>query len=127
MTYYPKFVEDFVKTPSEHIREDVKDTVLTSVIISTFQKPAKVEHTNYACDLDIFYLPADIQKNCFVITFDEHNNVVSGNWFKEHELIKISSVSNNENEEFIFSKCLARYESFLEKLKNETDYSEFNA
>jgi len=128
MTYYPKYVEDFVKTPKEHIRENLNNKViLTSVIISTVQKPAKVEHTNYACDLECFYMPTDMQKSCFVITFDEDMNVVAGNWFKEHELTKISCISKDEKDELIFRQCLERYEGFLEKLKNELDYNDFNS
>lgn len=128
MTYYPKYVEDFVKTPKEHIREEISNKdILTSVIISTVQKPAKVEHTHYACDLDIFYMPTDMQKSCFVITFDQDTNVIAGGWFKEHELTKISSVSEDEKDRLIFDKCLEQYEMFLEKLRNELDYNSFNA
>lgn len=35
MTYSPKYTEDFVKVPKSHLINNYKDTILTSVIIST--------------------------------------------------------------------------------------------
>lgn len=122
MSYYPKYVEDFVKTPSTHLTDNYKDSMLTSVIISTIQKPSKIESTNYAFDLEVFFMPYEMEKSCFVMTFDEESNIVNGSWFKEHEINKISPNSNKPGERFIFDKCLERYEAFIEKLNCESDY-----
>ena len=119
MSYTPKYVEDFVKVPSSHIKD--KNSILTSVIVSTIQKPSKIESTNYAFDLEKFFMPHEMEKSCFVITFDENSNIIDGGWFKENELIKISSISNNDNEKFLFDKCLENYELFVEKLNVEFD------
>lgn len=122
MSYIPKFIEDFVRPPARHAINQRRNQVLTSVIISTIQKPGKVESVNYAFDLEAFHMAEDMQKDCFVLTFDENANIVAGDWFKESEIIKIPSVSENPADRFIFDKCLENYEAFIEKLKVE-DYS----
>jgi hypothetical protein len=127
MTYNPKYVEDFVKVPNSHLTNNYKDVILTSVIISTIQQPSKIESTNYAYDLEMFGMPKEMQKQCFVITFDENMNTVNGGWFFEGDLVKISPISEDQNERFIFEKCLNSYELFLEKLKVESDDQNFNA
>jgi hypothetical protein len=121
MTYIPKHIEDFVKTPVGHLLDRHEIRILTSVIISTIQKPGKMESTPYAFDLNVFSMPQDMQKWCFVLTFDENSNVVAGSWFSEHEITKISPISQDSNEKFVFDKCLERYEAFMEKLKIESD------
>jgi hypothetical protein len=119
MTYTPKFTEDFVRTPVRHMMNRRKNQILTSVIISTVQKPGKVDSVSYAYDLEAFYMPEEMQKDCFVLTFDEDCNVIAGDWFKEGEIDKIPSASNNPADRFIFDKCLDMYDAFIEKLKNE--------
>jgi hypothetical protein len=122
MTYIPKYTEDFVKTPSSHLLNKQENRILTSVIVSTIQKPGKMESTPYAFDLSVFSMPQDMQKWCFVLTFDEDSNIIAGSWFSEYEITKISPISNDSNEKFVFDKCLERYETFMEKLKIESDY-----
>lgn len=127
MTYSQKYTEDFVKVPNSHLTNNYKDTILTSVIISTIQKPSKIESTHYAYDLHIFNMPREMQKQCFVITFDDSMNVVNGGWFYEDDLIKISPTSEDQNEKFIFDKCLKAYEMFIERLNIELDIDTFNS